>query len=387
MTFFYTSPVPRCGIRRDEAVIRYAFGVVWACLRKDLKSALTERAFLFQMAIIAPNYCALAVLFALSGSNAPTAIVLQDRGPYAERMYTALAEAHSFHLEVASAEEATALMQAGEIVAIVTIPAEFDLRVAQHQSVQIGLEVNNLHVDMTDDVRRGARLAILTFSHQVFPDAVTIAPEEQDAYPSDTGYIAFLSVSTLVLGMMVAGLLQAGVASAREWEKATMKALLLSPAPRWAMAVGKMLAAWVLSLGAGGVVLALLILVIGDWPTNWGLMLLTTLITSALFVALGTALGYLLRQRQTLNLLARGSSVPLFFLSGMFAPLSFNTDWVQFLGRLFPVHYAIVLEQYSFLGYWTNTLGIEGNLLVLGGFGVAFVALCTLALRRSTTTS
>lgn len=365
----------------------YALDVIWTCLKKNLKSALTERAFLFQMSIIAPNYCVLAVLFALSGSNAPTALVLEDQGPYAQHMVQALEHAHSFRLEETSAREAASLMDAGDIVAIVTIPADFTERLEQQQPVQIGLEVNNLHVDMTDDVRRGVRLALLTFSHQVFPSEVTIAPVEQDAYPTDTGYIAFLSVSTLVLGVMVAGLLQAGTASAREWEKATMKAILLSPAPRWAIAVGMMLAAWILSLCAGTVVLAFLMGVIGDWPTNWPLMLLVTLLTSALFVALGMALGFLLRSRQTLTILARGSSVPLFFLSGMFAPLSFNTDWVQLLGRLSPVHYSIVLEQYSFLGYWTNVLGLGGNLLVLCGFGVAFVALTTLVLRRSTTSS
>jgi ABC-2 type transport system permease protein len=360
----------------------HSLRVIWASLRKDLKSALTERAFLFQMSIIAPNYCVLAVLFALSGSSAPTAVVLQDRGPYAALLLQALSEAHSFRLQQTSAREAASLMSAGEIVAIVTIPGDFDQRLERHQAVQIGLEVNNLHVDLTDDVRRGVRLAITTFSHQAFPGQVTITPEEHDAYPRDTGYIPFLSVSTLVLGVMVGGLLQAGTASAREWERGTMQAILLSPAPGFAVAVGKMLAAWMLALGASAVVLAFLLVVMGDWPVNWPLMLLATLLTSALFVALGTALGSLLRQRQTLTLLARGSSVPLFFLSGMFAPLSFSTPWVQLLGRLSPVHYAIVLEQYSFLGYWTNTLGIGGNLLVLCGFLVAFVVLSALVLRR-----
>jgi ABC-type transport system involved in multi-copper enzyme maturation permease subunit len=356
--------------------------VIWASLRKELKSALAERAFLFQMSIIAPNYCLLAILFALSGSNAPTAVVLQDRGPYAQLLLHALQTAHSFHLEQASAREASSLMSAGEIVAIVTVPGDFDQRLVRHQAVQVGLEVNNLQVDMTDDVRRGVRLAITTFAQQAFPGGVTITPEEHDAYPGDTGYVPFLAVSTLVLGIMVGGLLQAGTASAREWEKGTMRAILLAPAPGCAVAVGKMLAAWMLALGAGAIVLAFLLLVIGDWPLNWPLMLLVTLLTSALFVALGTALGSLLRQRQTLTLLARGCSVPLFFLSGMFAPLSFSTPWVQLLGSLSPVHYAIVLEQYSFLGYWTNTLGVGGNLLVLCGFLVAFVALAALALRR-----
>src|SRR5579862_4527686 len=104
-------------------MVQYALDVIRACLTKDLKSALTERAFLFQMMIIAPNYCVLAVLFALSGSNAPTAVVMQDRGPYAQQLVQALAAAHSFHLEDVGAAQAASLMHAGEIVAIVTIPA------------------------------------------------------------------------------------------------------------------------------------------------------------------------------------------------------------------------------------------------------------------------
>jgi ABC-2 type transport system permease protein len=359
-----------------------ALRVIWACLKKDVKSALTERAFLFQMSILPINYNLLLILFALAGSNAPTAVVMQERGLYARHMYTALAEAHSFHLEQASAGDAESLINAGEIVAVVTIPADFDQRLQLHQPVQLGLQVNNLNTDLTDDVRRGVRLAITTFYHQAFPGQVSIAPEEHDAYPNDIDYIPFLSVSILVIGLMVAGILQAGTASAREWERHTMKAVLLSPAPRWAIAVGKMLAAWVLALASGAVVLAFLTLVIGDWPAHWGLMLGVTLLASALFVALGTSLGYLLRQRQTLTLLARGSSVPLFFLSGLFAPITFSTVGVQILARLFPVHYAIVLEQYSFLDERTNTLGIGGNLLALVAFLGAFLASTTLVLRQ-----
>lgn len=358
--------------------------VIWACLCKDLRSALRERAFLFQMLILPLNYNMLLILFALAGSHAPTAVVLLESGPYAQQMYSALSEAHSFHVQQASLSQAQGLIEAGEIVAVVTIPADFDQQVAAAQPVHLGLLVNNLNTDMTADVRRGVQLAITTFYHQSFPGVVTIAPEEQDAYPQDIDYIPFLSVSILVIGLMVGGLLQAGTAAAREWEQRTMRAILLSPAPRWAVAVGKMLAALVVSLAAGAVVLAFITLVIGDWPLDWGLMLVVTVLTSLLFVALGTALGTLLGQRQTLTLVARGSSVPLFFLSGLFGPITFSTLGVQMLARLFPVHYAIVLEQYSFLGYWTNPFGIGGNLLILGGFLGLFLALATLALGRRT---
>jgi ABC-type multidrug transport system permease subunit len=362
----------------------FSLEVIWACLKKELQSIRSERAFLFQTLILPLNYNLLLILFALSGSNAPTAVVLEDSGVYAQAIFGALAQAHSFHLQIASSSAAQRLIESGEIVAVVTVPSDFDAAISAHQPAQLGLLVNNLNTDLTADVRRGVRLAITDFGREVFPKEVTIAPVEQDAYRSEVDYIQFLSVSILVIGLMVAGLLQAGTVSAREWERNTIKELQLSPAPGWAMAVGKMLAAWLLSLVSGAVVLAFVTLVIGDWPKHWATMLVVTMLIAAIFVALGTGLGTWLRSRQTLTLLTRGSSVPLFFLSGLFAPITFSTLGVQVLARLFPVHYAIVLEQYSFFNFQTNTLGLAGNLLILLGFlGLGLVLTSVLVTQRA----
>jgi len=356
--------------------------VILACMRKDIKSVLTERAFMFQTIVLPLNYNLLLILFVLAGSNAPTAVVMQDSGPYAQQFYTALSGAHSFHLQQASAAEAQQLLNSGEIVAIVTIPPDFDRRLQARQAVQIGLAVNNLNTDMTDDVRRGTRLAITSFYSQAFPGQVPIVPEEHDAYLRDTGYIPFLSIPVLVIGLMVGGLLQAGTASAREWDKQTVKELLLSPAPSFAIAVGKMLAAGVMSLASSLVVLAFVILVIGDWPLHPLALFGLIPLVAAVFVAAGTLLGSLLRQRQTVTLLVRGIGLPLFFLSGIFAPIGFSTPAVQVLARLFPIHYSIALLQYAFEGFRTNTLGVANNVLVLCAFLVILLASSALALRR-----
>lgn len=358
--------------------------VIWACLLKDLKSMLTERAFLFQCIILPINYNLLLLLFALSGSNAPTAVVMGENGPYAQQFYQALASAHSFHLQLASASDAASLLQSGEIVAVVSIPTDFDTQVALDRPTSVGLQVNNLTTDLTDDVRRGVRLAVTTTASQVFSGQISIVAEEHDQYPSDHDYIPFLSIAALVIGIMVGGLLQAGMTAAREWEQQTMPELLLSPASRSAMASGKMLAAALVSLAASSLSLAFVTLVIGDWPVAWGEVLTFTVLASCLFVAVGTWLGTVLRRRQTLTLLVRGCSVPLFFLSGIFAPISFSTPGVQFLARLFPIHYLLVLEQHAFFGMRLNTLSVLENLLILIGFLLLFLVLATLALRRST---
>ncbi len=129
--------------------------IIMACLRKDIASALSERVALFQMVILPLNYNMLLILFALAGSAAPTAVVMQDTGPYAQQFYDAMNASHSFRLQVVSSEaEASASLLHGDIVAVVTIPADFDQKVSRGQPVGVGLFTNNLNTDCTDDVNR-----------------------------------------------------------------------------------------------------------------------------------------------------------------------------------------------------------------------------------------
>jgi ABC-2 type transport system permease protein len=163
-----------------------------------------------------------------------------------------------------------------------------------------------------------------------------------------------------------------------------MTALLLAPVPRLAIVLGQLLAAALLTMGASMLVLFFVTLVIGDWPLNWGLMLLTDVLTTLIFVALGSVLGNGLRRRQTVTLTVRGVPVPLFWLSGIFAPITFSTPAIVVIARLFPTHYAISLQQAAFFGFQTNQLSIAGNLLVTGAFLVGALVLATLVFRRAT---
>ena len=364
--------------------ISYNLRVIWACMKKDIKTALTERAFTIIGVFLPLNVLILLSLFVLGGGHAPTAVVMNDTGPYAQQFYNAMNSAHSFSLQKASASDAEQQIQAGHIVAVVTIPTDFDTRIQQNQPVQVGVQINNLNTDFTNDIRRAVPLSITTFYGKAFPDVVTITPNEVDQYAQDTDYIPYLSVSILVIGLMVGGLLQAGTSSAREWEKETIKELLLSPAPRWAMLTGKMLGAFAMGLASTIVVLLVLVLVVGVHPVNWGEVLGCSVLCLIIFIALGILLGTLIRQRQPVVALAFGTSIPLFFLSGAFGPISFNVPIIQVLAQIFPVYYAIVLMQHAFHNFTLNTYDIQVNVLILCAYALGLLLLATFALRRST---
>lgn len=362
----------------------YTFRVIWACMKKDIKSALTERVFTIIGIFVPLNVLILLSLFVLSGGQAPTAVVMHDTGPYAQQFYEAMSHAHSFRLQNASAIEAQNLISSGKIVAVVTIPADFDARVRQNQPVQVEVQINNLNTDFTNDIRRAIPLSITSFYARAFPNLVNITPQEIDLQPHDTDYIPYLTVSILVIGLVLAGILQSGTAAAREYENETIKELLLSPARRWAVLLGKMLGALVMCILSVIVVLIVLIVIIGVWPAHWGEVIGFTLLTLLIFIAYGTLLGTLLKARQPLIALAFGTAIPLFFLSGAFGPISFSTPAIQVIAQIFPIYYAIVLQQHAFHNFILNTYGIGTNALILVLYALVLLAIATIVLRRST---
>src|SRR5205807_6134352 len=115
-----------------------ALRVIWACMKKDIKTSFRERTFTIVGTLVPLNILFLMILFVIGGGYAPTAVVMSDRGPYAQQFYQAMSGAHSFRLQQTSAQEAEALLHSGRIVAVVTIPANFDARIRQNQPVQVG---------------------------------------------------------------------------------------------------------------------------------------------------------------------------------------------------------------------------------------------------------
>lgn len=358
------------------------FQAMIGCMRKDLQSAWTEKATILQTITLPVNYLILLSLFALSGSNAPVAVVMKDNGYYAQAFVRAMEQARSFSVRVEPEAQAEQEYQGGTLVGVLVIPANFDAAVITGQAVQLPFSVDNIHQDLTDDAARGMRLATTLFYAQNSPNAVPITVTETDAYASTTGYIPYLSISILVVALLVIGLLQAGMAASREWERATIKELLLAPVSLWAIIAGKILSVFLIGLPALAVVLTLVVAVSG-WPVNFPLVIGVSLLSLLCFAAAGCALGMAVKDRANVTTVARAVAVPLLFLSGLFGPIGYSTGAVQVLARSLPVHYSIALEQLAFKAFVSNTLLPWQNTAVITGYALVFVALAFLAVRVS----
>ena len=132
------------------------------------------------------------------------------------------------------------------------------------------------------------------------------------------------------------------------------------------------------------VVLCVLIFVIGVWPAHWSEVIGFTLLALLIFIAFGTLLGTLLKSRQPVIALSFGTAIPLFFLSGAFGPISFGTPAIQVIAQIFPIYYAIMLQQHAFHNFILNTYGIGTNALILVIYALALLILASIVLRRNT---
>jgi ABC-2 type transport system permease protein len=362
--------------------LAYDLRVIRAVALKDIRSALTERLFTSISIILPLNFLLLFLLFVLTGGQAPTAVVMEDRGPYARQFLAAMQAAHSFIIDETTADDAQHMLSQGRIVAIVTVPANFDTALQSGQPITLPVVVNNLNVDFTNDIRRAVPLAITSFYAQAFPDQVVVRANEVDLHVLDTDYIHYLSVSIVVISLLVGGLLQAGTGAAREYEDGTIKEVLLAPASRWAIEVGKLLGALALNALSASVVVAVVVLVLGVWPAHWGEVLVFTLLVMLTFVALGLLIGTLVRKRTAVVPLSIGLGLPVFFISGAFGPVQWSSAAVGIVSRLQPVYYAIAVFQHAFHDFDTTSTSLATNTLVLVATTLVILVGSALVLRR-----
>ncbi len=363
--------------------IKKNFRVIGSIALKDIQSSFTERAFMITSIIIPINFLLLFLLFALTGGQAPIAIVTEGNGPYSQQFNSAMANSHSFIIRETSAIQALDMMRQGQIVAIVTVPSNFDEAIQRHQKIQLPVIINNLDTDFTNDIRRAVPLAITSFYANAFPDQVVVKAHEIDTYSQDTGYVQYLVVSLMVVSVMLGGLLQGGSNAAREYEKGTIKELLLAPVSIWAIQIGKVIGALILNSLAVAVILVVIVFLIGVWPIHWDELLVFVFLLMVMFVALGSLIGTLFRRRQAVIPLSIGLAIPIFFLSGAFGPATWGDPITATITQFQPVYYGIAIFQHAFHNFTTTSTGPVIDGLILVGFVVVSVSLSAITLSRS----
>jgi ABC-2 type transport system permease protein len=355
----------------------------WIMMRKDIGVWLRQPVNIAVTLLPPLGFLLVSALGAAAVGRSPVALVTLDTGAKGQQMAQIIQNADVFRITDATPAQGQALLNNIDVVAIITIPANFTQRVDAHLSAPIDVTVNNLNLDFTNDIRRSVPDAITQYYQaQGRASPIVVSMHETDLRRRDVELFQYDVLPTILLLLTVSGLINGGLSTAREWERNTVKELLLSPAARGAIIAGKVLAGFAITF-----VLGTLVLVLGDalgWTQPEGIYWVNALLIIALVslfsAGLGVAIGAALRRIQVVIAVAINVALYLFFLAGGIGVLAFEPGWLQNIAAFVPLTYGRhALEQAIFYSA-SDQLGQDITVLVV--FALATLVLGTLSMRR-----
>jgi ABC-type Na+ efflux pump permease subunit len=247
----------------------------------------------------------------------------------------------------------------------------------------VGVTINNLNTDFTNDIRRAVPDTITQFYQQQggkSPIKVTLS--EQNLRRQDIQLFQYSAMPLILLLLVVSGLVSSSLAAAGEWETRTIKELLLSPASNAAIITGKVLTGFMTTLTLGVLVLGVGSLLGWVQPTGvyWLSVLLIIALVALFSAGLGVALGALLQRIQSVGSVAIVIALYLFFLTGGTAVLAFDPVWLQTVATFVPLYYGRHALEMAIFYQSSDQLGRD--VAVLAGSAMLTIGLGILAIRR-----
>ncbi len=359
------------------------FRIIWAILKKDLAIWLRNGRNIAATVLPPLAFLLVQALGAAAVGRSPVALVTLDHGAQGQRMQQIFQQADVFRITDATPAQAEQLFRGVQVIAIITIPADFTARIERHDSSPVIVQVNNLNLDFTNDVRRSVPDAITQFYQaQGSSSPILVTMHQQNLRQRDIQLFQYSVLPTIVLLLTLSGLVTSSIATAREWETRTVKEMLLAPISYTEMIVGKVLAGFVTTFGLG--LLIFLLATLLGWIQPEGIYWLTSLLIIGLIAlfstGLGVAMGAALQKTQPAIAISINVAIYLFFLAGGIGVLAFEPLWLQNLASFVPLTYGIhALEQAVF---YSASDQFGRDVLVLALCALAALGLGTLSMRR-----
>jgi ABC-type multidrug transport system permease subunit len=397
---------------------------VWGVARNDLAVWRRSPAAVGAALLPALGMGVLVAMLTNSVGRQPTALVVQSQDRMARRMAKIIkADTDAYLLEEMTAHDAERALGEQRVAAIIVVPENFD-RALTNGTASVDLYLNNVDIDLADDLRRSVTRSVAEFDAPqlgllgelhgpskgvLLPNAYRVAVAEHDLRDTNVSFLQYQVIPLIVLVVISVGLLGTSLLTAREFERSTAKVMVLSPAGRLSLVIGRLLGGSLLTFVLVGPLIALGFLTqhipvcaeesnaplwltllmsgpcgfslpVPSWSHALALVALLLAVTLTT-VGLGTLLGVALRDARLVTMTGLNAAAYLFFLGGGFTTVAFLPSWIQVLSRFMPTRYAIdALRQALF---YPDLVGFGRDITVLTVCAVVSVALATLMLTRA----
>ena len=352
-------------------------------LRKEVLQILRDPSSI-ALAIVLP----LVLLFifgygvTLDADNVPIAVVLDDNGPAAREVSARFDLSPYFKtIHLTSMAEAMEWLNQRRVDGIVHLQADFSSSLYKGNPAPVQVIVNGIDANRARLIQGYARGVLQKWTElrqargePVAGPAVKIAQRiwfNEAAISRD-----FLVPGLITLIMTLIGILLTALVVAREWERGTMEAILVTPIRRVDLLLGKMLPYFI--LGMLGMRLSVWVgVTLFHVPFRGSII--TLLILSALFMLASLGFGLLISSAVRVQFVAAQISIvagflPALFLSGLIFDLESTPRIIQIVSHVVPARYFVDISHTLFMAgdIWPVLLP---NALALAGMAVLFISL------------
>jgi len=185
-------------------------------------------------------------------------------------------------------------------------------------------------------------------------------------------YIQFLAPGVISMTMLFSSIFS-GIGLLWDRRFGFLKETLVAPVPRLQIMAGKTLGGATVAL-CQGVLVAIVCVVVGFRPQSFSaipLALLFMALIAIVFCGLGVAIGSLLEEMQSFQLVMNFLVMPVFFLSGALFPLTNLPTAMKIVTHLDPLSYGVDGLRTALIG--VTHFGVSLDVLVLVCVGGLFL--------------
>jgi ABC-2 type transport system permease protein len=308
-------------------------------------------------------------------TNAPIAVVLEDRSPQARDVLAGLqGSPYIAPVWTAGMPEAVAGMRAGEVRGIVRVPADFSRQLALGQG-RLQLLLNGVDTNTAATIETYVSSAIgLWGERQADREGragqragrVVVVPRMWFNEASSSTWYLVPGLIALVLTLI--GAFLTSLLIAREWERGTLESLFVTPVRPLELVLAKLLPFVVI----GAIDLAMCLLAarfLFEVPIRGSLVAIT--LVSLLYLAVSLSLGLFIsgvtrNQFQASQLALLVSFMPALMLSGFIFDLRNMPAAIQVVSQVLPAtHYMRLIKTLFLAGDNWPMVAREGSILAL----------------------
>ncbi|MDY0350090.1 MAG: ABC transporter permease [Desulfobulbaceae bacterium] len=293
----------------------------------------------------------------LDARDIPLAIVVEHPGPEADSFTAGFYRSPYFvPLPMPTIQEAEQAMREAKVDGIVWLRENFDRGYLQQREPPINIIINGLDANtarLVEGYVQGVWAGWLERQAEEAGRAasVPVRLEQRIWYNPEVRSTDFLVPGIIAVVMTLIGALLTALIIAREWERGTMEAMLVTPVTVRDILAGKLLPYFF--LGMGGFTLSTLMAVfLFDVPLRGSLWVL--LAASSLFLLTALGMGLLISSVARSQFVAAQAAIlvtflPAFLLSGFIFDISSMPAVVQGITHLIAARYYVAILQTLFL--------------------------------------